>query len=149
MLVPKKVSDPFEKKDVTRVVATFNDEAQNQIAFMRNGDNTYFLNVNQEIRKQLKLKPGDEVKVTLEPDESKYGIFLCEEMEVLLDQDEKGSAVFHKLTIGKQRSLIHLASKGKRSETRLKKAINILEYLKSVNGKLDFQELNQYFKDHK
>jgi len=149
VLVPKKVSDAFVKKGVKRVIATFGGEVRNQIAFMPNGDGVYFLNVNKEIRKQLGLNFGEKVKVTIEPDESKYGIELCEEMEVLLEQDEKGSAIFHKLTIGKQRSLIYLASKPKRSETRLKKSINILEYLKQVNGKLDFRDLQQYFKDHK
>ena len=81
VLVPKKVSDPFAKKGVKRVVATFGGKVKNQISFMPNGDGVYFLNVNKEIRKQLKLNFGDEVKVSIEPDESKYGIELCEEME--------------------------------------------------------------------
>ena len=67
-------------------------------------------------------------------------------MEELLAQDEHGSKVFHDLTPGRQRSLLHLVGKPKSEAIRIKKAITILEYLKSVNGVLDFKELNLAFK---
>jgi uncharacterized protein YdeI (YjbR/CyaY-like superfamily) len=54
--------------------------------------------------------------------------------------------VFHKLTPGKQRGLLYKINKPKGAETRVKAAIQISEYLKSVDGKLDYKELNAYIK---
>ena len=68
-------------------------------------------------------------------------------MEVLLEQDEEGSKLFHALTPGKQRSLLHVIGIPKSTDIRLRKAIITLNYLKSVNGKLDFKEYNQAQKD--
>jgi len=68
-------------------------------------------------------------------------------MEELLLQDEDGNKVFHRLTPGKQRSLLHIIAKPKSENIRIKKAVAILEYLKSVNGKLDFKELNLAIKN--
>ena len=41
-----------------------------------------------------------------------------------------------------------MIGKSKTSDTRLKKAIVISEYLKQVNGKIDFKQLQQAFKDY-
>ena len=84
--------------------------------------------------------------VQLQKDNSKYGIHLPEEMEELLLIDEEGSAFFHQLTPGKQRSLLHIIGKPKSSAIRLKKAVVVLDYLKTNNGKLDFKMLNMAFK---
>jgi len=55
--------------------------------------------------------------------------------------------VFHNLSAGKQRTLLHLIGKPKSEEIRINKAMVVNEYLKEVNGRLDFKELNQAFKD--
>jgi len=84
----------------------------------------------------------------LKKDESKYGMPMPEEFDELMKIDDELNEVFHKLTPGKQRSLLHIIGKAKRSETRLNKAIVISEYLKQVNGKIDFKQLQQAFKDY-
>ncbi|MFK7984322.1 MAG: hypothetical protein AB8G86_30390 [Saprospiraceae bacterium] len=61
--------------------------------------------------------------------------------------DEVGSTFFHQLTPGKQRSLLHLIGKPKNSAIRLKKAVVVLDFLKTNNGKLDFKLLNIAFKE--
>ncbi len=71
------------------------------------------------------------------------------ELEELLLIDEEGDYFFHQLTPGKQRTLLHIIGQPKRSDTRIKKAIVVVEYLKSARGKLDFKALNQAFKDYK
>ena len=67
-------------------------------------------------------------------------------MKELLLLDPEAEHVFHKLTIGKQRSLLYVIGQPKTSEARLKKAIVITEYLKLTGGKLDFKDLNEAFK---
>ena len=70
-----------------------------------------------------------------------------EELGELLLIDELGSQYFHALTPGKQRALIYQVAKPKREATRLRKAVGILDYLKSVRGKLDFKELNEFVRN--
>ena len=68
---------------------------------------------------------------------------LAEEFEVLLEQDLEGAKIFEQLTPGRLRNLIHIIGKPKSSDIRLRKAVSILEYIKSTQGKIDFKELNE------
>ncbi len=145
--VPADIGDQFKEKNKTRLIATYNGSEKAFCAFMPATEKGYWLTINKEIRTKLKLQEGDRVDVSLEPDESEYGIPLPEEMEELLLQDELGSKVFHTLTPGKQRSLLWMIGKPKNSDTRLKKALGVMEYLKLVKGKLDFKELNEFMKN--
>ena len=92
------------------------------------------------------MQIGDTIKTEIEEDTSKYGMNCPEEMTELLDLDKEGSDLFHKLTPGKQRSLLHFIDKVKSSDLRIKKGMVIFDYLKENNGKLNFLELNEAFK---
>lgn len=144
--VPKDIAKAFLKADAKRVVCTINDTITFQCAIMPKGDGGHFIMLNKENRTKLKLQIGDPIDIALKKDESQYGLPMPEEMEELLLMDEEGSMCFHKLTPGKQRSLLFLVGKPKNSETRLKKAVVIVDYLKMTGGKLDFKELNEAFK---
>ncbi len=97
--------------------------------------------------KDLELMVGTEISVKLEKDDSDYGMPMPEEFEELLLMDPEADECFHKLTIGKQRSLLYIIGKPKRSETRIKKAVVVAEYLKSTGGVLDYKELNVAFRE--
>lgn len=144
--VPNKIANQFITPDSKRVVCTLNNSINYQAAIMPKGDGGFFIMINKEHRKKLKLNLGDEVEVHLEKDESKYGLPMPEEMEELLLMDPEGDAAFHSLTPGKQRSLLFIIGKPKNSDTRLKKAVVVVDYLKMTGGKLDFKELNEAFK---
>lgn len=145
--VPSKILEYYKKKDIARFLASINKHDQIHCAFIPNGKGRAYIMLNKEIRKTLALEIGSDVSVVVEPDESKYGMALPEEMEELLYQDPEGSEVFHKLTPGKQRSLLFLVGKPKSSKTRLKKALTIIEYLKYTGGAIDYKELNEAFKN--
>ncbi|WP_020571312.1 YdeI/OmpD-associated family protein [Neolewinella persica] len=134
------------EKNASRVIFSINGEGRIYRAFMPDGNGDFFLLINQEICKQFNLEP--EVPVTLQifPDDSEYGMPLPEELSELWTMDEDAYRVFHLLTPGKQRGLIYQIAKPKGADTRVKKAVQISEYLKSVNGKLDYKELNAYIK---
>ena len=138
---------PPKYTEAKRVKCTLNSKETIQNALTPNGKGNYYIILNKEIRKKLALEIGDEIEVEISKDESKYGIAFPKEMEELLLQDEDGNKVFHRLTPGKQRSLLHIIAKPKSENIRIKKAVAILEYLKSVNGKLDFKELNLAIKN--
>ena len=149
MMVPTEIVHGFKENNVNRLVCTIDSEIKFHCAFMPSGNGAYFINVNKEIRKKLRWRIGQPRSIELEADTSKYGMEMPEELEVLLATDNYGDKLFHALTPGKQRNLIYIAAKPKQSSTRLKKSIIMIDYLKEVDGKLDFKELNQSLKDRK
>jgi len=147
VMVPEEIKDWFLDQDIKRLICTVNDDFTWHAALMPKGGGQYFILLNSEIRKKKLLTAGSDVKVSLVEDDSKYGIPLPEEMEELLYQDPEGEKIFHSLTMGKQRSLLHLIGKPKSSSKRLEKALVILDHLKNRKGDLDYKILNQDFKN--
>ena len=145
--VPDEVARPFLSKNKKRVVCTINGTETFQCALMPQKNGPHFINLNKKLRDKLRLRIGMEVRAKLKEDRSKYGLPMPDEMEELLQQDPEGDQIFHALTPGKQRSLLYIAGKPKRSETRLKKAIVIIEHLKVNQGKIDFKRLNEDMKE--
>jgi len=146
-IVPDEIALKFVKGNNRRVICTINNEYEHQCALMPDKKRGFFININKEVRNKLKIKVGDLCNLSLKKDNSKYGLPVPEEFLELLRQDPEGEKIFHSLTMGKQRSLIYLIAKPKRPDTRLQKAVVILDFLKENNGALDFKELNQAFKD--
>lgn len=146
-LVDQSIGNQFVNGNNRRVICTLNSEVSFHCALMPYGNGGYFINVNKEIRDKLKIQTGSLITFSLTKDDSEYGMPLPEELNELWTIDDEGFKYFHKLTPGKQRTLIYIIGKPKSSVIRLNKAIAINEYLKSVRGKLDFKELNAYIKD--
>lgn len=147
LVVPEKSVRSLVKDNQRRVVCTINQTTSFQAALMSLGDGNFFINVNQTIRKKLKLNEGDEVRIDLEKDDSEFGLPLPEEFKELLNQDTEGADVFSKLTPGKQRTLLYIIGKPKSSTLRIRNAIAILEHLKRNNGKIHYKALNQEIKN--
>jgi bifunctional DNA-binding transcriptional regulator/antitoxin component of YhaV-PrlF toxin-antitoxin module len=142
--ISKEIARPFITED-RRVICTINSYSF-QCALIPDGTSDFYIMVNKELRNKLKLKENQEIEIIIEKDTSKYGIYLPPEFEEILNQDGIGSKYFHELTIGKQRSLLHVIGKIKSSGIRINKGLILINYLKEVQGKLDFKELNEAFK---
>jgi hypothetical protein len=140
--VPNTVSREILESGSKRVICTINQQAKYHSALMPKGNHEYFINVKKEIRAKLDIDLNSVLDISLELDTSKYGLPVPEELVQAWNLDEEGKAIFHSLTPGKQRNLLHLIGLPKSSELRIKKALVVLSYLKSVNGKLNFKELN-------
>ena len=144
--VPQDICKYYSDKSIKRFVARINDGNQFPCAILSAGEEGKYLIVSNELKKKNNLSIGDELTVTLEPDNSKYGMPLPLEMEEMLMQEPQFEFYFESLTPGKQRALIHLVAKLKSENKRVEKALIISRYLIEVQGKLDFKELNEAFK---
>jgi len=118
-------------------------------AIMPEGGGKYFINFNKQNSRKYNLTDGQILNIELLKDDSKYGIPMPEEFQELLYQDVEGDELFHALTPGKQRSLLHLIGKVKSPEIRIRKGLIIFNHLKANLGKLDFKQLHQDFKEYK
>lgn len=146
LIVPSDIVAELSKPD-RRVICTINDTIKIHCALMPDGTGSHFIMLNKEIRKKLSVETGDSLNIKLEKDNTEYGMAIPEAFTELCEQDPEGKAVFHTLTKGKQRSLLHIMNKPKSEQKKLEKTLIIFDYLKSVNGKLDFKELNEAFKN--
>lgn len=146
VVVPQTKATPFINGNNKRVICTLNKTVTFQAALMPLGNGHFFINVNQATRKKLKLNEFDEVLVTLEKDESEYGLPMPEEFKELLSQDLTGNEVFHQLTLGKQRTLLYIIGKPKSADLRIRNGIAVLEHLKKNKGVIAYKLLNEEIK---
>lgn len=143
--VPDNIAEQFIDGGNRRVVCRVNSHIEMRCALMRFHD-TWCILLNKGNREKLGVDIDDKIEVELGKDRSEFGMEMPEELEVLLLQDEEGSEIFQKLTQGKQRTLIHIVSKVKNTNSRLNKVLAILQHLKESEGKLDFKRLNVLIK---
>jgi hypothetical protein len=145
-IVPLDIAKKFTIPD-RRVICCINSGKPFHCALMHNGSGGYFVNLNKDRMKAHSVHENDQITVLMRKDKSKYGTFTPDFFEELCNQDPEGSRLFHELTMGKQRRLLHILSKPKSEEKQLEKALIIFEYLKSSCGELDYKVLNEAFKN--
>ena len=117
--IPEHVHSAIRSHEIDRLWCELNEKEKFSCALMPGGENSWFININKERQKKLKIQPGDDVTLRLTPNTSKYGMEISEEFEELLSQDEEGSHYFHQLTPGRQRGYVLHFSQPKQSATRV------------------------------
>lgn len=146
VVVPVDIYEVYRVAGIKRIMCQIADNTPWHGSFIPTGSGDYFIITGKETLKANYVQVGDQVKMTIWPDESKYGMPISPELEELLLQDPEGSEVFHDLTPGKIRSLLFHVNKYKSSAKRIEKSVVILEHLKANCGKLDWKMLNEAFK---
>ena len=145
--LPEAVDAALKAENVKRVEITLNKEVTYTGPILSKGAALgRYLVINAPLRKKLSLEDGDEVHVSLKPDESPYGLPMPEELGELLAIDKEANALFHDLTPGRQRRIIQISSANKTEETRLRKAVRCIDYLKLAGLKFDYGQLMDYMK---
>ncbi len=130
-----------------RVKCTFDNGFVHYAAMLPSKNSYHYILLNKDIIKKMKWSLGDTIEVKIEKADLKYGIPICEELEAVLNSDPEGSDYFHALTLGAQRSLIHVINKYKNPQLRLDRSIILMRHLCTRNGNLDFKILNTNFKE--
>ena len=113
-----------------RVVATLNGRPYRR-AIQNNKDGEYFILLGRGLLREIGAQYGDEVVVELAPDPDPDYVELGEEFSEVLELDEEAAARFFAFTPGKQRGLAYYVNSAKRSETRIKRALEIAHKLKT------------------
>ena len=112
-----------------RVKGTFN-EAPFALAVQNLKDGSRYFSVGAPLRRAAKMKLGDTVRVNFKiVDADKLDI--PEELEAVLSQDDDARKAWQKLTTGYQRSLIHYVTSVKNVDSRIKRALDLLNRAKA------------------
>jgi len=139
--VPDSIAKKFPDQESRRVVCELNGAVSYQTAILAYSEGVWVLRVNRALMKKLDVDFGDELAVEIRSDRSEFGLPRPEELEELLAQDKEGADIFHALTPGKQRTLLHIINSVKSSEKRIHRALIIVRHLKALHGKIDFRKL--------
>lgn len=130
--VPNSVVTAMGGLKCGRLICNLNGKESFQCGFVSLGNGDAYITLNKARMKKLKLQVGDQVKVKLELDNSKYGMDMCEELEEILNQDPEAQRCFEQLKPGMQRAMIYHISQPKSSEIRLERALQMLGNLKEI-----------------
>ncbi len=144
--VDREMAERFIPGENRRVICTVNGKVRYHAALLHDGNSGFIILLNQSRRKQLHLQTGDRLEVQLEKDTSDYGMPMCEELREVLGQDPDADTLFHRLTPGKQRTLIYWTGNVKNPDIRIRRAMVMTAHLLHRNGDIDFKALNAELK---
>lgn len=140
--VPQEVVQQLGGTFKARLCCTVNGSLTFQCGLVALGQGLGYISINSKRMKELGVRNGDKVTVSLVRDESNYGMEMPPELAELLQQDEEGRARFRLLTPGRQRYIIQYVSTVKNSQLRIDRAILLIENLKRLpKGKESFREM--------
>jgi uncharacterized protein YdeI (YjbR/CyaY-like superfamily) len=86
--------------------------------------------VSEPLR-EMGVAEGDSVAVEIEPDPEPDRVDVCDELLIALEQDFEAKERWDSFTPGKQRSIELYVSGAKREETRIKRAVDIVEKIRT------------------
>jgi hypothetical protein len=123
-----------------RLLCTLNGLMTFQCGIVALGNGSGYISLNQKRMKALKLKDGDMVQVSLNPDSSRYGMEVPEELKELFRQDKEGKKRFDLLSPGKRRYILFYIGSVKSEQKRIERSILIIENIKKLPvGKESFR----------
>ncbi|MEM8907103.1 MAG: YdeI/OmpD-associated family protein [Bacteroidota bacterium] len=129
---------PIPEEAALKILATFgrrilcvvSERPVLHCAVLRQKDLGYYIMLGKTSRARLGVELGEELMVQIRQDTSKYQAAVPEELLAVLQTDPEGEARFGALTAGKKRSIIHYINTAKQSETRINRALKLVERLK-------------------
>lgn len=133
--VPEEVSLFFSNEKNVRLLCAINGGEAFHCALRPKGNGTFDIAVGTPIRNAGKLRLGQRVSVSLERDTSSYGRPMPEELAELLEQDEVGNQCFQQANASVQRGILYYINSGKTVQTRIDRAIRMIDRLKHEGKK--------------
>ena len=144
--VPAAIAQKLLAGGSRRVLRTLNSSEAHQCALLPFGEGTYVLSVNKKLCNELRLEIGSKVRVSVQPDNSKYGLPVPPELTEWFRQDRNADKLFHALTPGKQRTLLYMIGTGRTEEDRAWKAGLVVRHLREHNGVIHYRQLYLSFR---
>lgn len=129
-VVPEELVKTLTKDGANRFICTINGMYEHPCALHRSDDIGHYIYLSKRVRKELEVEPGDTLHCEIREDTSEYGMPMPEELSELFEIDPEGKRAFDTLTPGRQRGLIHYIGSAKRVDTRIQRALTIVDNLK-------------------
>lgn len=128
--VPAGVAVRVKQSGQSRLVCTINEVLDFHCAIQSDGDGGFFILVGTDLRRKLRLVPGQRLSLRLVPDTSEYGRPMPEELQAVLDTDDEGRRLFLELKPSMQRNILYWVGSAKSVDKRIERALEMIRRLK-------------------
>ncbi len=140
--IPESVVKKVGGFGKTRLFCEVNKAIKFQCGLMALGEGKAYISINSKRMKELGVRKGDLVSVTLTEDTSEYGIVMPEELAELFSQDPEGKRRFDLLSPGKKRYILNYVDAIKSAQLRAERAFLLISNLKTLPlGKEHFRDM--------
>lgn len=131
LTVPKEIARDFTSGRPVRIVCLLNGTYERHGALRSKGEGSFFIGFGKEVVKEAGLSLGEEIHVRMWRDGDDYGLEIPAELHEVFELDPEAKAVWETFTPGRQRSLLIYMRDAKSEQTRIKRAFEIAEKLKT------------------
>jgi len=129
--VPHDVALALSDKFPFRSLCTINGHTFHA-GIVKRGLDGFVIQIGKAVLKAAKVDYQQTIQVKLQADESEYGYAFPEEMQELLNQDDESRKYWDAMNPGAKRSYLHYVNSGKSIDTRIKRALLIIERAKEL-----------------
>ncbi|MFY7653173.1 MAG: YdeI/OmpD-associated family protein [Chitinophagaceae bacterium] len=126
--VPENVFFYFHSNNSKRVLCTINDKTTFHAAINRLHD-LYYIYVSRTIAKELYIKIGSTLQVSLEFDKTNWQFSMPEALQEALHLDTFANSIFDKLSPGNKRSIMYWVSQPKTIQNQVNRAVFVTNCL--------------------
>ena len=130
LILPRNTAEAFNKEGNKRVVLLIGGNEYRR-AIQNKKDGRRLIVLGQQILKECDLHVGDLVEVRIWSDNDPDHVETGEELAEVLAQDDEARARWETFTVGKQRSLALYVTQAKRSDTRIRRALELAEKIRT------------------
>ncbi len=128
LFIPADILSKLPQKGRVRMEGTMNNYPFN-LAIQSGKEAGKFFSISAPFMKSAKLKPRQVVIVNCKiADPEKLEV--PEEFSAALELDEIAAKTYHSFTTGMKRSILHYITSAKSSDTRIKRALELMEKFK-------------------
>ena len=128
VFIPDKVVKALPKGRI-RTKGTING-VPFSLAPLHRKDGSRFFSVSASLRRAAKIKVGDTVKIAFKLVDPSV-VDIPEELQAVLEQDDKAMEVWNSFIAGLQRSLIHYVTSVKSVDSRINRSLQLMEKAKA------------------
>jgi outer membrane lipopolysaccharide assembly protein LptE/RlpB len=129
LIIPQDIIESINAKGRVRVEGTMNG-APFALAIQNLKTGEKYFSMSKSLRKAANVKYSVPVKVEfhlVDPDK----LDIPEELTAVLNEDPEGKAIIDEMTVGMKRSLVHYITSVKNVDSRIKRALELVEKAKN------------------
>ena len=126
VVVPASAVADFPKGRLTRLLCALDGSLTFQCGLNHLGDGNFFIILSGKNLKTLGKGEGDALHFELSEDPDPLGVTVPEALAALLAQDEELAAAYGKLSLGKQRHIVHSVARLKNLDKQIATACDLI-----------------------
>jgi len=128
--IPTDLANDYLARGIRRIIVTMNGhDVRRAIQSSKDGDRFILLGI--PLLREIRVGFGDMIEITMRPDPEPDLVDLGEELTAVLELDDEAAERFYAMTPGRQRSLAMYVTSAKRTETRIARALDLANRIRT------------------